>query len=437
MNNSINQRDLTYKAVAGLAGGALGWIPVELASHGRNLTDVMGPWDVFGAYLSMAILSGLIGGLILASDEQKLEVTPITRNRFALGFVVCFLLALPANFYSNIVFSGILNYGGWGLAHQGSIFFLILGRVISWVMMGTMMGAGVGIAGFLGSAVSQLRSKVGPANFPVVNIIKGAAGGWIGGLAGGLTFDVINQMTGGGTASRFIGLSLIGLAIGLLIGLVQELTKAAWVTVEAGRLKGRQYRLEGAISSIGRAEENPVGLFGDTSVQPRHAVIERRGSDYILRGLAVADGTFVNGERIETATLRDGDRIRIGSYELTFHLRGVRPSVQVVSGGSQSYVAPSLSTSAGPVLIDNAGQRFPIQPGKETRIGRALDNEIVLGHSSVSRHHAAIENSNGGFRLRDLGSQNGTFVAGERVSDAPLKDGDAVRVGEASFIFRA
>src|SRR5580704_11958462 len=164
MNSSINQRDLTYKAVAGLAGGALGWIPVEIASHGRNLTDVMSGWDVFGAYVSMAILSGLIGGLILASDEQKLAVTPITRNRFILGFVVCLILAIPANYYSNIIFSEILNYGGWGLGHQGSVFYLILGRVISWVMMGTMMGAGVGVAGFLGSTVPQLRSMVGPAN---------------------------------------------------------------------------------------------------------------------------------------------------------------------------------------------------------------------------------------------------------------------------------
>ena len=111
---------------------------------------------------------------------------------------------------------------------------------------------------------------------------------------------------GGGLASRLIGLSLIGLAIGLLIGLVQELTKAAWLTVDAGRLKGRQYRLEGGVSSIGRAEENPVGLFGDSAVQARHAVIEHRGNDYVLRGLAVADGTFVNGERIESATLHDG-----------------------------------------------------------------------------------------------------------------------------------
>ncbi len=438
MNSSINQRELTYKAVAGLAGGALGWLPVELASHGRNLTDAMSTGDIIAAYLTMAILSGMIGGLILASDEQKFELTPTVRNRFILGFAVCFILAIPANYYSNIVFSGILSYGGWGTGHQGSLSVLILGRVISWMMMGTMLGAGVGVAGFLASAIPPIRSMVGSINFPAINIVKGAAGGFIGGLAGGLTFDLINGATGGGLAARLIGLSLIGLAIGLAIGLVQELTKAAWLTVDAGRLKGRQYRLEGGISSIGRAEENPVGLFGDTAVQARHAVIERRGNDYVLRGLAVADGTFLNGERIETATLHDSDRIRIGSYELSFHLRGVRPSsVRVGSGPSQIYAPPQPAMSSGAVLVDAQGRSFPLRTGTETKIGRATDNDIVLGDASVSRHHAAIESSNGNFRMRDLGSQNGTFVRGERVNEAPLNNGDPVRVGDASFTFRA
>src|SRR5579862_5072716 len=431
MNSSINHRVLTYKAVAGLAGGAIGWLPVELASHGKNLTDVMTPLDVFFAYLTMALLSGMIGGLILASDEQKFAVTPTVRNRFILGFVICTLLAVPANYFSNIVFSAILNFGGWGTGHPGSIAYLVFGRVVSWMMMGTMLGAGVGIAGFLGSAIPQLRAMAGSINFPALNIIKGAAGGWIGGFLGGLTFDMINQATGGGLASRLIGLSLIGLAIGLLIGLVQELTKAAWLTVEAGRLKGRQYRLEGAMSSIGRAEENPVGLFGDTAVQARHAVIERRGNDYVLRGLAIADGTFLNGERIENATLRDGDRIRIGSYELSFHLRGVRPTERMVAAPVR-VAAPSMPapSNGGAMLVDTSGRTFPISNGRATNIGRATDNDIVLPDASVSRHHAAIESTNGSFRLRDLGSQNGTFVRGERINEAALQNGDAVRVGD-------
>ena len=134
---------------------------------------------------------------------------------------------------------------------------------------------------------------------------------------------MIGWIVGGGAASRFFGEAATGLAIGLFIGLVQELTKAAWITVEQGRLRGRQFRVEGARASIGRAEENPVGLFGDPLVQQRHAVIERRGADYVIKNLAVQEGTFVNGQRIETVDLHDGDRINIGGYEMIFHLRGM------------------------------------------------------------------------------------------------------------------
>ncbi|HVN27716.1 MAG TPA: FHA domain-containing protein [Candidatus Binataceae bacterium] len=437
MNASINHRELTFKAIAGLAGGALGWLPVELASHGRNLTDVMSTWDIFSAYATMAILSGMIGGMILASDEQKLALTPVVRSRFVLGFAVCALLMMPGNYYANIVFSRILNDNGFPNMPFSA---LVFGRAVSWLMMGTMLGAGVGLAGFLGSIVPQIRRLAGSVNFPVINIAKGAAGGFIGGFAGGLIFDPVGYMTGGGLSSRLVGLSLIGLAIGLLIGLVQELTKSAWLTVEAGRLKGRQYRLEGAISSIGRAEENPVGLFGDSAVQARHAAIEHRGNDYTLRGLAIADGTFVNGERIESATLHDGDRIRIGGYELSFHLRGVRsgaaaPPASVTSPRTFA-PAPAASTN-GAVLVDATGKSFPIQTGKETTIGRSLDNDIVLADASVSRHHASIAAAGGGYRMRDLGSQNGTFVRGERINDASLSNGDPVRVGDAAFTFRA
>ncbi|HSR58770.1 MAG TPA: hypothetical protein VLL57_11295, partial [Candidatus Binataceae bacterium] len=94
MNSSVNQRELTYKALAGLAGGALGWLPVEIASHGHSLTEQMSTGSVVAAYASMALLSGLIGGFILASDEQQLQFTPRMRNRFILGLIVCGILAL-------------------------------------------------------------------------------------------------------------------------------------------------------------------------------------------------------------------------------------------------------------------------------------------------------------------------------------------------------
>jgi pSer/pThr/pTyr-binding forkhead associated (FHA) protein len=435
-NVTVNRRELTFKALAGLAGGAIGWIPVELASHNHSLIQPMTEWEKAFSYASMAILAGLIGGLVLASDEQRLEVTPAVRNRFVRGFVVCALLVLPANYYANSVFTGIMSYGGWGVGHQGSFFFLMLGRVVSWTMMGAMLGAGVGLA--------SLRAT---------NILKGLLGGWVGGSAGGFLFDPINLATGGGLLSRLVGLSLIGLAIGLLIGLVQELTKTAWLTVVAGRLRGRQFRLEGNRWAIGRAEENPVGLFGDPAVEMRHAMIERQGADYVLKSVALREGTSVNGARVETATLADGDRIKLGSYELDFHLRqSVAPRVEAsaqrpasASPGQAAGAQPAVpergpvaaAATAGPCLVDGAGRCFPIRAGGPTTIGRALDNGIVVSDASVSRHHASIEAQDGGFRLRDLGSQNGTFIAGRRVAESALANGDSVRLGEAAFVFRA
>jgi pSer/pThr/pTyr-binding forkhead associated (FHA) protein len=324
--------------------------------------------------------------------------------------------------------------------------YLILGRLVGWTLMGLMLGVGVGLA--------SLSPK---------NIVKGAAGGWVGGFVGGVSFDLVGRLSNTGLLSRLIGLSLIGLMIGLFIGLVQELTKSAWLVSEAGRIKGRQFRLEGATAMIGRAEENAVGLFGDPGVQPRHAVIERRTTGYALKNLAVQEGTFVNGQRIETAELHDGDRIRIGNYELSFHQRqgaqgarlaAQRPPMRMAepmrpaaatdaaasAGAAESSRAASATTAAsadGPCLLGSSGERFPLRIGTATTLGRALDNDIVVNHASVSRHHASIEARNGAFRLRDLGSQNGTYVGAERVTEAPIADGDKVKLGDAAFTFHA
>jgi pSer/pThr/pTyr-binding forkhead associated (FHA) protein len=429
MDESINRRELTLKALAGLLGGAVGWLPVELASHGHSLTQQISTATAVASYVSMMLLSGFIGGAITAAEGQSLQYSNAMRNRFIRGFAICFGVALFSDYIANYVFGAILQMGGWGLGHPGSSFALFMGRVTSWVIMGGMLGVGVGIATF---------------NLP--NIAKGGIGGLIGGLAGGALFDPINYATGGGLASRLIGLSLIGLAIGLLIGLVQELTKDAWVTVEQGRLKGRQYRVEGARATIGRAEENPIGLFGDSTVQQRHAVIERRGADYVIRNIAVQDGTFVNGKRIESVDLHDGDRIGIGGYELIFRLRqgssSARAQVSLdADRPSAAHVAVRLAgqriDAAGPCLVDSSGQRYPVRAQAATTLGRALDNDIVISHASVSRHHASIESANGSFQIKDLNSQNGTFVGDRRVTQTSIADGDAIRLGQAPFTFRA
>ena len=433
-SDSLNRRELTFKALAGLVGGAIGWLPVELASHNSHLGQVQTTGEMLAYYISAALAAGAIGAFITAVDTSDIRLTPESKRRFIRGFAICAVLSLLSTYFGNYVFNWVLVAGGVGFSANGelvsgSIITLVIARLLGWAIDGALLGAGVGLA-----------------TLTMENVPKGALGGLVGGAVGGIGFDLIGAIVGGGMASRFFGEAVTGLAIGLFIGLVQELTKAAWVTVEHGRLRGRQYRIDGARASIGRAEENPVGLFGDPSVQQRHAVIERRGADYVIRNLAIQDGTFVNGNRIETVDLRDGDRINIGGYEMMFHLRGTSAPAReqaslTVDTVNPAHVATRLAGAnaklEGPSLVDASGQPYPVRAGTVTRIGRALDNEIVVSHSSVSRHHASIENSNGVFAVKDLNSQNGTFVGNRRVTEpTPVSDGDAVRFGDAQFTFR-
>jgi pSer/pThr/pTyr-binding forkhead associated (FHA) protein len=451
MGDDIDRRELAFKALAGLIGGAIGWIPAEIASHGHSLTQQQSGWTIAAGIISMAIVAGMIGGMVNAAEGNTLAITSAVKRRFAIGFVICLVLAIPETYYSDIIFSEILGAGGWTVGHPGSTAYLIAGRLAGWSLMGIMLGVGVGIAGI-----------------SLSNVLRGALGGLIGGFVGGAAFDLVGSFSQSGLASRLMGFCLIGLAIGFFIGLVHQLTKSAWLAVDAGRLKGRQFRLEGNTVTLGRAEENAVGLFGDSGVQARHAIIEHKGDRYTLRNLAVQAGTVVNGSRVETVELHGGDHIKISNYELTFHVRTENKSGQSVatmrtfaetsphrtppvsteaaasipeaSNGARDLAAGAAAmsnSSARPCLVGFGGSQFVISVERPNRIGRALDNDIVLNDASVSRHHASIEARNGGFVLRDLGSQNGSWIAGRRVTEASVDSGDSLKFGDAVFTFHA
>lgn len=70
-----------------------------------------------------------------------------------------------------------------------------------------------------------------------------------------------------------------------------------------------------------------------------------------------------------------------------------------------------------------------------TRIGRQPGLEVVLAHSSISRHHARIVRHGEGWLLQDEGSTNGTFRNRERIAKVRLEDGDQLVFGELKFRF--
>jgi len=66
-------------------------------------------------------------------------------------------------------------------------------------------------------------------------------------------------------------------------------------------------------------------------------------------------------------------------------------------------------------------------------LGRESTNDIVLDDRSVSRNHARIILSAGQIVVEDLGSANGTFLNGVRVSSSALTDGDTLNLGDSMF----
>jgi len=69
-------------------------------------------------------------------------------------------------------------------------------------------------------------------------------------------------------------------------------------------------------------------------------------------------------------------------------------------------------------------------------IGKAPDNDLVLADDTVSRHHCELVRTAEGVLVRDLGSTNGTRVAGARVNEATFPPGTVIRVGEVEIALR-
>lgn len=83
---------------------------------------------------------------------------------------------------------------------------------------------------------------------------------------------------------------------------------------------------------------------------------------------------------------------------------------------------------------DGREQTFTIR-GTTTTIGRALDNDLILESTDVSRHHARLDYADDRYQLTDLGSTNGTRVNGRPVGQATLHDGDEIELGSLRLQF--
>lgn len=84
-----------------------------------------------------------------------------------------------------------------------------------------------------------------------------------------------------------------------------------------------------------------------------------------------------------------------------------------------------------------SGRELITLSGQRVTIGKASTNLVSLNHdSTVSRLHAVLENLGFAWSVRDVGSRNGTYLNGEKISaERVLRSGDELRVGKSRLVF--
>jgi pSer/pThr/pTyr-binding forkhead associated (FHA) protein len=103
------------------------------------------------------------------------------------------------------------------------------------------------------------------------------------------------------------------------------LARSGWDTIARliavdGPLSGRTFYLEEPLVSIGRLESNDICLE-DPFVSRHHCLIRKQGDGYMIEDLHSANGTCVNGERVNLGSLNEGCQIEIGGSRFLFKVQ--------------------------------------------------------------------------------------------------------------------
>jgi ABC transport system ATP-binding/permease protein len=210
--------------------------------------------------------------------------------------------------------------------------------------------------------------------------------------------------------------------------------------------------------TVGRMDGNTIRLT-EQNVSRKHAKLTLRSGVLRLEDLGSYNGTSLNGSALAgVATLKDGDVILIGDYRLG--IQEDRQS-QVTQAQPESLPAPApapveealegqptipISTMGAHTAFSEpparlvvasrflSGTEFILERPSQV-IGRTPENDIVLNHKSISRHHAKILRDGNRYTILDLESANGVRVRGAEHTKIELQSGDVIELGEVRLRF--
>jgi len=227
--------------------------------------------------------------------------------------------------------------------------------------------------------------------------------------------------------------------------------------------------------SIGRKEGNTIRLT-ERNVSRRHARLVKNNGAVFIEDLSSYNGIKVNGNKIAgRVAVTEGDRIQIGDYVLGLKLEGsaqlaprpttpeeakttemrrqdaATPDAKAADAETAHIkiddvpdAQPAEPTSTDPtkaaklvcVSLNFARSVFPLTKSAMV-LGRTDDNDVVINHRSISRHHCRVVEEVGRYTIIDLQSANGVRVNGEEYGKVELRKGDQIDLGHVRLRFVA
>lgn len=271
--------------------------------------------DMAWGFLIFPLVAGMVGLFIGAADGIVCRLPARAILAGGVGLAVGLLGGLMSTLLGGLVY-GPLNMAAMGqegdsVSGLSALGFTIqvCGRSLAWAMIGVAMGLGQGIA---------LRSW----RLTVYGLIGGVAGGALGGLL----FDPIDLVLLGGDhvsagLSRGVGFGVIGATVGGMIGLVELLSRDAWLEMVEGPLAGKEFLLFKDTMTLGSSPTCDIYLFNDPGVAEIHARLHSVGDGREIHAVDPARPVLVNNRPTRSARLNHGDRIALGRTVLVFQHR--------------------------------------------------------------------------------------------------------------------
>jgi len=265
----------------------------------RNLIASLLMFSLIASFMGLAI--GAVDGVISRTPRRALIGGGV-------GFIIGFIGGFLSSLLGEIIY-GVLHSLAQSAGRYSTLGFLIqiIARALAWGAASMIAGLGYGIS---------LRSKR--------LVLYGFLGGILGGILGGLFFDPIaillrNPLNA--NLSRFIGFALIGASVGAAIGIVERLSRDAWLRMTEGPLAGKEFLIFKDVMKLGSSPRNEIYLFKDNQIKEVHARLLSIGGEYEIESQDILRPVLVNNRPVKSLRLNNGDRISIGKTSFIFEKR--------------------------------------------------------------------------------------------------------------------